>query len=209
MSIRPPSEDGRQAVGNQEDAMTRAMTKEPYTEASKERALTFMAMAAGNSARASRELAAVGHHIPDRTIREWAGQDPERYERICTDVHTRLHHKMAAESEAIVAKASAVQHAYLDRMVAEVAEIPSKDLPKAFQSTAVATGIHTDKARLLRDEATTIVDDRTSAEVMRKLTALGVARPLQVDAQAVVETEGESPASTPQISPATREQTSS
>lgn len=175
-------------------------TRVERPEADKERGLLFLAMAAGNAAQAERDLAAIGAPIPIQTLRRWAKADPERYERIQTEVHTRLHHKMAAEAEALVAKAATVQHAYLDRMVAEVAEIPSKELPKAFQATAVAAGIHTDKSRLLRDEPTTITDNRTADEIMRKLVAMGVAR--RVNAQDVVI---ESPASVTETAPPTRE----
>jgi len=162
----------------------------PDTEV--ERGLVALALSNGSPTHAQRLLAADGLAIPLQTLKSWKYRDHvERYEQIRARELPRIKQQLAD------------RHTHLAELHADLAEKAARRLDEAIDNNElkphqlggvmhqsnVGSGIHTDKARDLRGDATVVVEDRrTTEEIIRGLAALGV---IELEDGDVVEETGQ------------------
>lgn len=138
-------------------------------------ALAALALCSGNAERASRELAATGLVIQARTLRRWlTTQHRERYHEIREQLVPRIHARIAAVHEDLAQQAGVVEQQVLSSLLEKVwnDELSASDLHQAVRNLAVSTGVHSDKAALMRNKPTVIVEHRSAADIARELAEL-------------------------------------
>lgn len=142
-----------------------------------ERQRGFLALAYNNGvySRAARELNAAGVSVTERTLSAWHKGEPEEYERIRRQVLGLIGAEIASEHAALAHRNNEVEIEAVEKLKEKLPELDAKDLPNAVRSIATASGIHTDKARLLQgDYATPSESTRSAEEIMRKLKSRGM-----------------------------------
>jgi hypothetical protein len=156
-----------------------ATTKKPkrrasrYSEDEIERALIAVAVCAGNTHRAHRELAKQGHKIPRPTLDVWATRlHADRYQRIATEVVPKIHERIATEAEDLAQAYADAERTALDRLNETLDELDPKDVATAIRNLATSRGISIDKAALLRGRPTQIIEHRDPADIARELAAM-------------------------------------
>jgi hypothetical protein len=148
---------------------------EAYSEEEIERGLVEVAMCAGNTRRAHRQLEARGLTIPRETLKDWTTRHHlARYEEVRLEVLPRVHAKLAQESEDLAREYAAAEHAALDRFRAELPNLRAADAASAVRNLATSRGISLDKAHVLRGRPSSIVERRDPAEIVDALARLGV-----------------------------------
>ena len=146
-----------------------------YSEEEIERGLNEVALCAGNTHRAHRQLEDRGLQIPRPTLEKWTSrQHVERYERIREQVLPRIHAKLAAESEDLARAYAEAEHATLERFREELPNLRAHEAAGAVRNLATSRGISTDKANLLRNRPTAVVEHRQAEDIIRRLQAVGV-----------------------------------
>ena len=114
-----------------------------------------MAIHNGNSRRARDFLAQDGIKLSHQTLREWATKrHVERYAAIRADYLPQMRAQAADEHMDLAERAMQNNALILDRLSANVGELPVKELPGAARNMAVTAGVHTEKAQLLNDQPT-------------------------------------------------------
>src|ERR1700687_3940329 len=119
--------------------------KREYTSEHKAAALAVLASCGGNTRAAARQLAAAGQRTPEATLRGWASQPLEPSEQALVDEDKRV---LADVFESVASKVVRG----LDRP-----DAINRILSKPVQAMTAA-GVAVDKLRILRNEATEIVD---------------------------------------------------
>ena len=148
-------------------------SRQRYTSQEKEIAYSAIALADGNCALASRELAAAGLSIPDTTLRHWRCEFPEEIEAARIKNAPFMEEKRIARLEAVATKAVDVTDRLLDRTLETSGELSPKDLPGALRNTAVAGAALIDKTQLLKQRPTSIVSHDYSAAI-KGLERMGI-----------------------------------
>lgn len=144
-----------------------------YTEDEIERALIAVAVCAGNTHRAHRELAKRGYKIPRPTLDVWATRlHAERYQRIATEVVPKIHERIAIEAEDLAQAYADIERTALERLSKTLDELEPKDVATAIRNLATSRGISIDKAALLRGRPTQIIEHRDPADIARELHQL-------------------------------------
>jgi hypothetical protein len=117
-----------------------------------------------------------GMEIPAETIRSWASRSyPDRYQRIRLEVAPKLQTQMADTHQALAQTAAEMEAEAVEKLQARIkqGDVEDKDLANIYKATAIAGGIHTEKAELLNGRPTQR-KERTAAEVLRGLQGKGV-----------------------------------
>ena len=150
-------------------------TRTSYTEEEIERGLVATALASGNTRLAAEILAREGLPIPRSTLQSWVRRiHPQRYEEVRARELPRLREFLAEKHTAAAERYLRLEQRVADRIEDTLEEIPARDLPGASRNLAVSGAVHLDKAQLLRDQPTTVVQHRSIEEVERELRAHGV-----------------------------------
>jgi hypothetical protein len=146
-----------------------------YTELDVATGLRTLALYGGNSAKASRALLSQGRPIPEKTLRDWRdGKYAVQYEDLVYDLRQSIGQKVSDEAMEIAAQATEVETALISATQANLHDIPAKDLAKAALNMAQIKKTNIEAARLLRNEPTQIVENRSVYESLEELKALGV-----------------------------------
>jgi hypothetical protein len=132
------------------------MSRRTYSDPERERGLVALAYYSGNAGRASAALKEQGLPIPKRTLNDWRNRHAEVYERVRQEMLPRIEAEVAEQHTELANAAIDTQRKVLERLRGEVDELPARDLPGAARNVAVTSGIHSEKARLYRDEPTEI-----------------------------------------------------
>lgn len=126
--------------------------------------LLYLAKAAGREREASRRLKRErGLTIPHTTLTGWKNRShPELYADILRQNEQVRREEMAEEVIAVNQKELHAANLSVDRLITalENDEIAAKDLPKALRDVKLSFGIGTDKANVLLDRPTEIVEKR-------------------------------------------------
>lgn len=151
----------------------------PHTEEDIEFALTQLAMCAGSPTRAAQRLEQLGRPISVNTLIYWKGKYPDRIERIHQEVLPQINAKVAQECEDLARKYAEVEDRALGAVIQALDEdrLEVKDIARLIQPVATSKAINVDKARLLRDRPTQIVEHRDVVAAIEKLERLGVWNP--------------------------------
>ena len=146
-----------------------APERRSYNEDEIERGLTALALAGNNSTQAGEQCG-----IPDRTLRDWRQQYPERYSEIragrVADIDRELMHEykaLARDAQIAAAKAVALEQERL-----EAGEV--RDAASSARNLTITSATATDKSLLLDDRPTQITEHRTSDQAIEELRRLGV-----------------------------------
>jgi len=152
--------------------------KPTYGEEDIEHGLQAMAIASGNSRRAAEVLKHAGYRAPDHTtLSRWASRiHQERYRELQREMKDELNARRADTHEALSQAYGEMEWEILERLRNKLPEMKGGELATAANKFSIASAVHTDKARLYRDEPTEIVQKHDPIEALRKLQALGVVK---------------------------------
>lgn len=146
-----------------------------YTPEEIERGLHAVALAGGNASRAHDELKAQGLAVSRQTLHKWATElHADRYEHVRLEVLPRIYGKIAQETEDLTRRYAKAEHKTLDRYEEELPNLKAGEVASALRNLATSRGISTDKANVLRDRPTAIVEHKSASEILRRLTEIGV-----------------------------------
>jgi len=143
-----------------------------------ERGLMAIALSNGSPTHAHRLLAGEGLTIPVETLRSWKYRDHvQRYEEIRAREMPRIKQLRAERHAALAEKQADLAEVSVDRLREAIdrGELKPHQLGGVMHQANVGSGIHTDKARDLRGDATVVIEDkRTHEEIIRNLVDKGV-----------------------------------
>ena len=113
--------------------------------------------------------------VPHQTLALWVtSSHVGRYEHIRSEVVPRVYAKLAQEAEDLARKYAEAEQATLDRYEEELPNLKAGEVANALRNLATSRGISTDKANVLRNRPTQIVERRSSSEILRRLAEIGV-----------------------------------
>lgn len=135
-----------------------------FTSDEIERGLAALVMADGNASRAAKDLAAAGGiRIAQRTLSEWKTTKADQLEDVRARLVPQLEEMRAQRLEALATTAAEVTNQALERMRETMGELSVKEIPGAARNAATVLGITTEKAQLLRQRPTAVVQHDHSA----------------------------------------------
>lgn len=143
------------------------------------RALTAVAYANGNTAKAARDLAEEsfiekGFVIDDSLLWRWKSEvHIEEYERIRQTILPQIRRQAGDEHLDLASRQMAVNRQILERLGKEVDDLPAKELPGASRNMSVGAAVETQKAQLLHEQPT----ERRAVDLpsmLKELQSLGV-----------------------------------
>jgi hypothetical protein len=167
-----------------ETAVAEKPVKPSYGESEIQRGLIAVAACSGNTAMAARALAEDedGFDIEASTLWRWSRkQHVDKYERIRAEVIPRITAQAAEQHMDLALRQSEVSVMALEEIENRLPAMEDKDLINAMGKADIGSGIHTEKAQLLANRPTAIVQ-RDASEVLRKLQSRGI-----IDAEVVEE----------------------
>lgn len=159
--------------------MTTTLVPHPaakHTAEQIETALVVLALESGNVGRARKKLAETklfDKVPPASTIGRWPETYRERYAEIRSEVAPKIKARLADTHTDLAERLASLEHATIDELETEIAELSGKDKAALLRNVAIAGAVHVDKAQLLKGEATAIVK-RELPEIFRALAAKGV-----------------------------------
>lgn len=167
-------------------AVMERRSKPTFNETERTKALLALAHWNGNGRKASQELAQDGLEIDQKTLWRWSRkQHVAEYERIRAEVLPIVETRAAEGYANLAARQIEVAHRITDRLEANIEEIPPRDLPAANKNTVTAAAISTDKAQLLNDRPTSIIQ-RSASDVLRSLKSKGFDIDAEVESEETV-----------------------
>jgi hypothetical protein len=169
--------------------MSATRIKRTFGAEERTRALVTLASRAGNCAEACRELAASGVDIPVDTLRSWKRSD--EYERIRHDYGHKLEEFVIAEIRESMVEQSELERLALTKTREALENGEIRDPARAMRDISHAKGQNIDKLRVMTGRPVDITENRSLDELVRALSALGVAHVDSVDAVVVEELPGE------------------
>lgn len=154
---------------------TRLRASAAYSDQQVEEALTALAIGSGSPTRA-RELLAEQWDVPPPhvgTLKKWIEKYHEKYAVIRADVLPRMKGKLIDSHADLAQRLADMESEATTLLEGKLDDMNGRDLAILLKHIATASAIHTDKMRLLRGEATSIVR-RELPEIMRALEAKGL-----------------------------------
>jgi hypothetical protein len=147
-----------------------------YTDQERERGLVALAYASGNSRHAAKLLKVQGLPIPASTLKSWPVRYADLYDKARLEILPRLNAQLAEQHIELVQSGMKLEQVFRAKIATALDkdELPARDLPGGLRNVATSIGIHSDKARLLRGEPTTIVRHDDPLAILRSLRAKGV-----------------------------------
>jgi hypothetical protein len=109
--------------------------------------------------------------IPESTLRGWIDNYPERYSQIRTEEAPKWRERAAAAFEDVVEGLTDVEWDLLKRMKEQAESLDGKDTANALKNVAIAKGINTDKANVLRGMPAATTEHKFSFELVTKAIA--------------------------------------
>ena len=160
------------------NAISKRQKPSRYTDQEVEQGLFALAMASGNTRRASAMLQKRGLRVPHTTLDTWKHRThPERYERIKQDAYPRIAEQMAEDMEALFAAEVELEWELVAKFREELANLKPADVAGALRNIGVTKALNVDKSAPLRGRPNQIVGvsaGDAQARLKRKLERLGV-----------------------------------
>jgi hypothetical protein len=154
-----------------------------YTQVEVAQALRTLALYGGSESRAARALASEGLPIPKETLALWRSERyPVEYEDIVYRLRESIGSQVSDGAMEVASNAQALSAQMIDRLQAELHEVPAKELAKAALNMAQTSRTNVEVARLLRNEPTSIQEVRSVDETLDVLADLDV---IDVEAEEV------------------------
>jgi hypothetical protein len=158
------------------------LTPHPFAKHTAEQieaALVVIAMESGNVGRARKFLQEQGVFGEDKvplrsTLARWPETYSERYAEIRAEVVPKLKARLADVHTDLAQRLAELESKAIDDLDANLDELSAKDKANLIRNSAIAGGIHQDKAAVLRGEASSIIGHRELPEIVRALAAKGV-----------------------------------
>ncbi len=156
--------------------MSKVVRTRDYSTAQVQRGLLAVAVANGNARKAAADLAEdpEGFKVPHRTLYGWKKREATSYEEIRAKLLPRIRAEAAEQHMRLAEHQASVAGKMTERLEQEIDDIPARDLPGGIRNVTTAAAVHTDKAAVLRGEASVVVEHRDASEVIRALKAKGV-----------------------------------
>lgn len=108
-------------------------------------------------------------------LKKWAYTHfPDRYAVLQQELRSEVSEKIAGMLSENAQRATQTQAKIIDRLDENVNELAPKDLANAARQVAQAGALDIEKARLLRDEPTDIVENRDPEKILEALERLNV-----------------------------------
>lgn len=146
-----------------------------YSAEEIERGLVLLALESGNVTRTRKLLKQEWGKAPDaNTIARWLERYRDHYAEIRQKVAPELKLRMAEVHADLAARLADLENRTIDELEQEIADLSPKDKANLLRNAAVSSGIHIDKAQILRGDPSAIVERRELPEIVRALAAKGV-----------------------------------
>ena len=161
--------------------------RKDYTEQEIDAALRAYVICSGHRDRASKLLSEEGMEISPKTLYYWANTSRvEQYERLRQEIAPRIQAQMADTHQALAQSAADIEAQAVGRLRERLnsGDMEDRDLINLHKNAAIAGAVHVDKAQLLNDRPTQIIQ-RDASEVLRALKAKGVPIAEVIDAEVV------------------------
>ena len=130
----------------------RETSRNKYAPEIVDRALCALAYFNGNSRKASEALKEHGVKVPRSTLRRWPIVHADRYEELRGELIPRVHERVAEKHLELADAEIELSAAFIERMRRELDEVPVRDLSTFQRNLDTGSGIHTDKAAMLRGQ---------------------------------------------------------
>jgi hypothetical protein len=156
-------------------------------DADVERGLTALALCNGKIAEAARLLAKDDDPIPESTLRDWLRKRADLYENIRAREMPRIKQAAAERHMQLAAKHAELSEKIVDKMRAAVDrdELKPNQLAPALHTANIGSGVHVDKAKILRGEPDVVVerarDPKAIESRLRQLLGVPEGAPLIID----------------------------
>lgn len=152
-----------------------------YGDHAKERGLMALALNSGNGRKASAELAADETNplkIPPSTLYRWMDTERERYAELRRETLTEVRGKAAEMHMELMVRNGQVEADALERLLKKLksGEGDVKDLSAVVQRSAIAGGVHSDKATHFNAQLADEAPPKSADEILRKMQARGMLR---------------------------------
>jgi hypothetical protein len=149
--------------------LDRARHASRYTDSEIELGLRALAIASGNTRKASTLLARQGIKIPRTTLQLWASDlYADRYRQIQRDLMPAIYDRIAEDSERIVQDLAELEAELVDQMREQVGDLAPRDTPGAIRNVSVAKAVNIDKASVIRGRPAEITGNLDVNELLRQ-----------------------------------------
>jgi transposase-like protein len=150
-----------------EEPMSATRTREVWSHEDKERGLAALVIA-GSSQKAS-ELTG----ISDSTLRSWRTANPERYEKLRTELHGKVAEQIASDAEEMAQRLYRIEVKMADKLEAEIDTLNAKDLSGAFRNVSTSKALQIDKVSSpLRERPSHVQQSRDLDSVVSAMARL-------------------------------------
>jgi hypothetical protein len=129
---------------------SKKVSRRDYTTEEIDRILAAVILHDGNVRRAVRVLKGQGLDVPRETVRGWVTSRSERYAQLRDKLLPEIHGRVAEEHTELARANIDGERLALARTIAELDNIPARDLSTVSRNMAVGSGIHTQRAMELR-----------------------------------------------------------
>jgi len=154
------------------------MAMKHYGEEEIEHGLMAVALCAGNTAEATRQLALDGVRISRSTLDRWTRTShAERYLALRAELVPKVHAKIAEECEDMARRLAEVERETVEKFQQELPSLKASEAAGAVRNITTSKGINVDKAAAYRGRPTAIVEHRPSEEIMRELERFAIEKP--------------------------------
>ena len=172
-----------------EFAITERGKKITHTKAEVHRALELNALCGGQSKLAAKMLDEEKIPVSYNKLKNWVKQQfSHEYLRVRKEVsQSTVGEKIAGDAMELANAFSEAEWRLFEELMKKADKIAPDKLAASIQQMAMAKDRHVENSRLLRNEPTEIVEERSVPEMMREMENLGIARgPKFVEVEAEV-----------------------
>lgn len=170
-------------------AVTRAMTERngvvSFSEQEVKTALLRLAANFGRSKPASEQLAEEGIDVSADVLKKWRTRSfPRLYLRCQGEMSKELGEGTAANLSEVANEAIEATSLYVAKSVEKADKVPAEHLAKNAQALATVAEKAIERVHVLRHEPNEIIETRDVGEMFKELERLGVAKKVDVEAEA-------------------------
>lgn len=164
-----------------------------HSDAQVDLALRLLVLNGGRVEPTVKMLKEEGLSLTRATLQGWrTKQFPRRYWQIRQELGKDMSEEVAGRALERALQADEAAQAYVEKAVERLPEVPAEHLAKNALSLTQAMSVSVEKAQLLRERPTEIVETRSVSELFADLERLGVIKDNEaIDAEVVEEEDVE------------------